>query len=90
MPHDGSSSGARALFDRLDRVRAALRRAALVEAVVVLVTGAVFAVGVGAVLSALSVSPTGTALAEILVLLGTLIFVGIRYGPLVFAYLNSD
>lgn len=90
VPHDGSSSGARALFDRLDRVRAALRRAALVEAVVVLVTGAVFAVGVGAVLSALSVSPTGTALAEIFVLLGTLIFVGVRYGPLVFAYLNSD
>ncbi len=90
VPGSGSNSGARALYDRIARARAALRRAAILEAVVVLVTGLVLAVGIGAALSAFSISPTGTALAEALLVLATVVFVAIRYGPLVVSHLDSD
>lgn len=90
VPSKGTSSGASALFDRLARARAALRRAAILEACVVLLTGFAFALAVGAGLSALSVSPTGTALAEGILALGALVWVAVRYGPIVFSSLATD
>ena len=90
VSNGSSRPSANALFDRIGRARTALRRAAALEALVVLVTGGVLAVAVGATLSALAVSPTGTAVAEALVLLATLLFLGVRYGPLLFSSLKSD